>query len=164
MRFYPLLINSFLIIILFTIFIMSKIISKEDLRSLFTKPYGVDAPTKEKWAEFYNENVVFIDPTQETKGLDSYISAQEKLVKRCDDISLMTHSISLDEDCGFIEWTMGLKIMGKEFVYPGTTRLIFSENGLIDEHRDYFDFCGPTFGPIPVLGGFVRWLYSRFVS
>jgi hypothetical protein len=23
---------------------------------------------------------------------------------------------------------------------------------------------GPTFGPVPVLGGFVRWLYGRFVG
>ena len=143
---------------------MPHMISIEDLRGLFTKSYGEDPPTKAKWAEFYNENVTFIDPTQETKGLDSYVKAQEKLIKRCDDVYLETHAISITDNFGFIEWTMGLKIMGKEFIYPGTTRLIFSENGLIQEHRDYFDFCGPTFGPVPILGAFIRWLYSRFVS
>ena len=143
---------------------MAKIISKEDLKELFTKPYGKDAPSLQKWAQFYDIDVKFIDPTQETKGLDSYVAAQEKLVKRCDDVFLETHSISINEDCGFVEWTMGLKIMGKEFIYPGTTRLLFSKNGLIQEHRDYFDFCGPTFGPVPILGPFIRWLYSRFIS
>ncbi len=143
---------------------MSKVISTSDLKKLFTKAYGSDAPTKKDWAEFYNENVVFIDPTQETKGLESYIQAQEKLVKRCDDVYLEPHAISINDDCGFVEWTMGLRIMGKEFIYPGTTRLIFGDNGLIKEHRDYFDFCGPTFGPVPILGQFIRWLYSRFVS
>ena len=68
---------------------------------------------------------IFIDPTQETEGLDSYIKAQEKLVKRCDDVFLETHAISINGNCGFVEWTMGLKIMGKEFIYPGTTRLLF---------------------------------------
>tara|TARA_B100001173_G_C15826551_1_gene478540 strand:+ start:212 stop:643 length:432 start_codon:yes stop_codon:yes gene_type:complete len=143
---------------------MVKTISMEDLKELFTKPYSTSAPSKEKWAEFYNEDVTFIDPTQETKGLDSYVAAQEKLIKRCDDVCLETHAISINADCGFVEWTMGLKIMGKEFIYPGTTRLIFSKNGLIKEHRDYFDFCGPTFGPIPILGPFIRWLYSKFIS
>ena len=143
---------------------MPHTISIEDLRGLFTKSYGENAPSKAKWGEFYNENVTFIDPTQETKGLDSYVEAQEKLVKRCDDVYLETHAISISGNCGFVEWTMGLKIMGKEFIYPGTTRLIFAENGLIQEHRDYFDFCGPTFGPVPILGAFIRWLYSRFVS
>ena len=143
---------------------MSKSISIEDLKSLFNKPYGVNPPTKQKWAEFYNDNVVFIDPTQKTQGLVNYIKAQEKLVNRCDDVYLETHALSINENCGFVEWTMGLKIMGKEFIYPGTTRLIFAENGLIEEHRDYFDFCGPTFGPIPILGQFIRWLYAIFVS
>ena len=46
---------------------MKRVISLEDLRELFTKPYGADAPTKEKWAEFYNDNVIFIDPTQKTE-------------------------------------------------------------------------------------------------
>ena len=143
---------------------MPNIISIEDLKGLFTKSYGENAPTRTKWAEFYNENVVFIDPTQETKGLDAYIDAQEKLMQRCDDIYLETHAISISDNCGFVEWTMGLKIMGKEFIYPGTTRLLFGENGLIKEHRDYFDFCGPTFGPVPILGSFIRWLYRKFVS
>ena len=143
---------------------MPRVISEEDLRTLFTKPYGSDAPTKQKWANFYNENVIFVDPTQETEGLDSYVKAQEKLVKRCEDIFLKTHAISISGNYGFVEWTMGLKIMGKEFIYPGTTRLIFAENGLIQEHRDYFDFCGPTFGPVPILGSFIRWLYSKFVA
>ena len=143
---------------------MYQTISEENLRELFTKTYSQDAPTKAKWAEFYNENVTFIDPTQETEGLDSYIAAQEKLIKRCDDVFLKTHAISISGNNGFVEWTMGLKIMGKEFIYPGTTRLLFAENGLIQEHRDYFDFCGPTFGPVPILGPFIRWLYRKFVS
>ena len=60
---------------------MTKVISIDDLRGLFTKPYGVDAPTKQKWADFYNENVIFVDPTQETEGLDSYIKADDFLQK-----------------------------------------------------------------------------------
>ena len=143
---------------------MSKVISEKDLQNLFNKPYGIDPPSREKWSEFYNENVVFIDPTQKTKGLESYIEVQEKLIRRCDDIFLKSHQVILNSDFGFVEWTMGLKIMGKEFVYQGVTKLIFGKNGLIQEHRDYFDFCGPTFGPVPILGPFIRWLYSKFVS
>jgi hypothetical protein len=49
-------------------------------------------------------------------------------------------------------------------VYPGASRLRFNGEGLIEDHRDYFDFVGPTFGPVPLVGGFVRWLYQRFVG
>ena len=40
-----------------------------------------------------------------------------------------------------------LQIIGNTFIYPRITRVIFSENGLIKEHRDYCGFCGLTFGP-----------------
>ena len=139
-------------------------IGEEELKQLFTKPYGVAAPSRNKWAQYYQEDVLFIDPTQEKYGLDAYIEAQEKLIKRCKDVYLETHFIAINKNVGFIEWTMGLKILNKEFIYPGTTRLIFGNNGKIKEHRDYFDFCGPTFSPVPVLGPFIRWLYSKFAS
>ena len=143
---------------------MNQPISEEELRDLFTKEYGDEPPTIEKWSKFYQDDVIFKDPTQEKIGLVAYIEAQDKLIKRCDDIFLKTHSIAINNDVGFVEWTLGLKIMQKEFIYPGTTKLVFGENGRIKEHRDYFDFCGPTFSPVPILGPFIRWLYSMFVN
>ena len=47
---------------------------------------------------------------------------------------------------------MGLKIKGIEFIYPGVSRLEIDVDGKVINHRDYFDFIGPTFGPVPVLG------------
>ena len=85
-------------------------------------------------------------------------------MQRCDDVFLETESVAINNDVAFVEWRMGLKIKGIEFIYPGATRLRFDSTGKILHHRDYFDFIGPTFGPVPVLGGFVRWLYKRFVS
>ena len=80
------------------------------------------------------------------------------------DASITVRPASIDGPIGFVEWEMGLKIKGIEFVYPGATRLRFNADGKIIDHRDYFDFVGPTFGPVPVVGGFVRWLYQRFVT
>ena len=42
------------------------------LRELFTKPYGMAAPTEEQWRELYDENVRFKDPTQERQGIKAY--------------------------------------------------------------------------------------------
>ena len=141
-----------------------KQISEKELELLFNKPYGADGPTKEIWEKYYQNDVTFIDPTQEKYGLDAYIDAQEKLIKRCSDIYLESHFIAIHNQVAFIEWTLGLKILNKEFIYPGITRLKFGEEGKIQEHRDYFDFCGPTFKPVPILGNFIQWLYKIFVS
>ena len=143
---------------------MDRNITEGELQKLFTKPYGGEAPSKDIWAYYYEDDVLFIDPTQEKHGLDAYIKTQENLIKRCKDVYLETHAVAINQNIGFVEWTMGLKILNKEFIYPGTTRLIFSESGKIKEHRDYFDFCGPTFTPIPVLGSLIKRLYSIFVN
>ena len=139
-------------------------LDSESLRILFTKPYGQTGPTAEQWKAVYAEDVVFIDPTQEKRGVESYIRAQDGLMQRCDDDFLETESVAINNDVAFVEWRMGLKIKGIEFIYPGATRLRFDGAGKIVHHRDYFDFVGPTFEPVPVVGGFVRWLYKRFVS
>ncbi len=134
------------------------------LKALFTKPYGAPFPSEAQWLEAYAEDVHFSDPTQERHGIKAYLAAQEGLIKRCDDIYLLPGAIAIDGDRAFVEWEMGLKIKGIEFIYPGTTRLIFNQEAKICDHRDYFDFIGPTFEPVPVVGNFVRWLYKRFVD
>ena len=138
--------------------------NEEKIKLLFTKSYGQSGPTPDQWKAIYAKNVHFIDPTQERHGIDAYILAQTNLIQRCDDVYLKHHAIALNNDVAFIEWTMGLKIKGIEFIYPGATRMTFGIDGKIIEHHDYFDFIGPTFGPVPILGNFVRWLYKRFVA
>lgn len=85
-------------------------------------------------------------------------------MQRCDDVFLETKTVAVNGQTAFVEWRMGLKIKGIEFIYPGATRLSFNPDGKIGDHRDYFDFVGPTFAPVPVIGGLVRWVYQRFVA
>jgi hypothetical protein len=139
-------------------------VDADTLRALFTKPYGAPAPSEAQWRALYADEVHFQDPTQEQHGIAAYLKAQEGLIQRCDDVYLTPGAIAFGQGCAFVEWEMGLKIKGIEFIYPGATRLVLNDAGLIVDHRDYFDFVGPTFGPVPLLGGFVRWLYKRFVA
>ena len=64
-------------------------VDAERLRSLFTKPYGMAAPTEAQWRELYDENVHFQDPTQERRGIKAYIEAQDGLMRRCDDVYII---------------------------------------------------------------------------
>jgi len=93
-------------------------LTEESLRALFTKPYGVAGPAAEQWRAVYDESVYFQDPTQEKRGIDAYIQAQEGLMRRCDDVFLEPVAVALSGDTAFVEWTMGLKIKGLEFVIP----------------------------------------------
>ena len=134
------------------------------LRQLFTNPYGVDAPDEQQWRDVYAADVQFEDPTQKRAGIGAFIKAQQDLVERCDDVFLEAGAVVITGGQAFVEWRMGLKIKWIEFIYPGVTRLQLGADGRIEDHRDYFDFVGPTFEPVPVVGGFVRWMYRRFVA
>jgi len=134
------------------------------LCQLFTKPYGVAAPDEQQWRDLYAADVQFEDPTQKRTGIDAFIKAQQDLVERCDDVFLEAGAVAITGSQAFVEWRMGLKIKGIEFIYPGVTRLQIGSDGRIMDHRDYFDFVGPTFEPVPVIGGLVRWIYRRFVA
>ena len=82
------------------------LIQEKELKKFFNLSYGEKAPSREEWESLYNTNVKFIDPTQEKSGIDAYIKAQEGLIKRCDDIYLESHSIAINKNIEFVEWTM----------------------------------------------------------
>ena len=92
------------------------LIQKKELKKFFNLAYGEKAPSREEWEPFYNKKVKFIDPTQEKNGIDAYIKAQDGLIKRCDDIFLESHSIAINKNIAFVEWTMGLNIRGRGFL------------------------------------------------
>ena len=92
------------------------LIKEKELKKFFNLSYGEKAPSRAEWESLYNKHVKFRDPTQEKHGIDAYIQAQDGLIKRCDDVYLKSHSIAINKSIAFIEWTMGLKIKGVEFL------------------------------------------------
>ena len=58
------------------------LIKEKELKKFFNLSYGEKAPSREEWESLYNQQVKFIDPTQEKNGIDAYIKAQDGLIKR----------------------------------------------------------------------------------
>ena len=69
------------------------LLNADQIRALFTKPYGTPGPTAAQWKAVYADDVHFTDPTQERQGVDAYILAQDGLMQRCDDVFLETESV-----------------------------------------------------------------------
>ena len=53
------------------------LIQEKELKKFFNLSYGEKAPSREEWESLYNQQVKFIDPTQEKIGIDAYIKAQD---------------------------------------------------------------------------------------
>ena len=78
------------------------LIKETELKRFFNLSYGDNAPSREEWEPLYNQNVKFIDPTQEKSCIDAYIKAQDGLIKRCDYRYLEKHAIAFSKDAGFL--------------------------------------------------------------
>ena len=48
------------------------LLNADQIRALFTKPYGTPGPTAAQWKAVYADDVHFTDPTQERQGVDAY--------------------------------------------------------------------------------------------
>ena len=73
-----------------------------------------------------------------------------RLVERCEQLTMDISSISMNENEVFIEWTM-VMIFKKFPSTPmyGCTKLTFGEDNRFIRQRDYFDLWGDIFNGIP---------------
>ena len=67
--------------------------NEAQIKQLFTKAYGQPGPTPDQWKAVYADNVHFIDPTQERRGIDAYILAHQKSTPNWIDVELFSSGV-----------------------------------------------------------------------
>jgi steroid Delta-isomerase len=83
--------------------------------------------------------MVFRDPIQEVRGLDAFLAMNRRLLDRMRRLEWSVVSACGDESEAFLEWTMhGAPKMGPAVELSGVTR-VRARDGLIVDHRDYWD-------------------------
>lgn len=111
--------------------------------------------------EFYAEDIHFVDPIGELKGIGPMIDYYKNLYANVIEIRFDIHKETEDGNEKFATWTMHLKHKkvndGKEIVLDGVSHVRF-ENGKAVYHRDYFDPGPMIYEHVPVLGGLFRWV------
>jgi limonene-1,2-epoxide hydrolase len=142
-----------------------KPITKELILELWTKTYNRDG--KPDWSHlfpYYDENIIFEDSIQRINGIEDFKGMCQRLVKRCEKLSMEILSIVKESQDVFFQWKM-LMEFGK---YPSTplygcTKLTIGENNRIIYQRDYFDMWGDIFNNIPWFHRpYRKFLHKRF--
>lgn len=114
----------------------------------------------------YSENIRFSDPAHSLKGLPALRDYFAELYANVDQISFEFSSPRISDNQVFVQWVMRLRHprlnRGGEVEVPGISCLHFAENGLVDEHRDYFDLGVLLYEQLPLLGPLVRAVKRRF--
>jgi hypothetical protein len=118
--------------------------------------------------DVYAKDIQFCDPVRRFNSLQdlkAYMAAQYKHVISCRFESVVsTHEKSLS----LIEWNMFLRHkvlnLGQEIKISGVSIVRMNDDGLISEHRDYFDVSRFLLKSVPGVGAITEAIKRTFAS
>jgi hypothetical protein len=112
--------------------------------------------------ELYHEQVQFTDPMQSLVGIDPFVEANRRLLKRAKSLSINLGTITEQDGHLFAVWTMAFEPpVGPVWTIEGATHASIRD-GLIVYQRDYWDLLSSATDTLPGLGMVYRRLVALF--
>lgn len=112
---------------------------------------------------FYHVNARFKDPFNEVTGVGAIMQIFDHMFDTTEAPRFMMMDRIVQDHQAFVTWTFEFKLKGKSYSVVGGSHLKFDEQGLVIDHRDYWDAAEELFQKLPVIGGPIRWLRRQFV-
>ena len=116
-------------------------------------------------AQLYDGNARFVDPFNDVYGLPAIEAIFNHMFVALDNLRfVVTGQVVQGSQC-FLLWDFHFRF--KRFdtqtvqTIRGTSHLVFSEEGLVTLHRDYWDAAQELYEKLPLVGGLMRWLKKR---
>jgi hypothetical protein len=107
---------------------------------------------------YYHPRVRFRDPIQALEGREAFIEMSKRLARRCSELRAHVNDAVQTGNIIMLQWTMEMKLGPTPLTrIEGVTKLTLDEQGLVTEHRDYFDLWGDSLGSTPGIGKLYRW-------
>ena len=136
---------------------------------MFLETYQkLNADNLSELGNLYTEDIRFIDPAHEIRGLVRLTEYFEKLYLNIGSITFNFSDQLRQGTEGYVQWQMSLTHprlkKGKVVVVPGATYLRFVDSGKVCLHRDYFDLGAMLYEQLPVLGGIISAIKRRLGS
>ena len=135
----------------------------EEIESLFN---NFNKDTLNLADDFYDPDVVFLDPIVELRGRDSLKAYYADMYKNVTSIRFDFFGGVEKDDEAVVFWTMEVRAEGfkggEPVLLDGTSHIKFGgESGKAVYHRDYFDMGAFVYENIPVLGSIVRYVKKK---
>jgi ketosteroid isomerase-like protein len=116
-------------------------------------------------ARFYAADARFKDPFNAVVGIAAIQRIFEHMFTQLEQPRfVVTQTVVQGAQC-FMTWEFlfGFKTFkrGAPQVILGTSHLVFSEQGLVTLHRDYWDAAEELYEKLPLVGALMRWLKRR---
>jgi hypothetical protein len=111
--------------------------------------------------QIYAFDARFRDPFNRVRGSDSILLVYQHMFEQlvAPRFVIVTKLIQGPE--AFMTWQFLFKLRDKTYVIEGGTHFLLNDQGLIAEHRDYWDAAQELYEKIPLLGAVLRGLRRR---
>ena len=113
----------------------------------------------------YAPQARFVDPFNDVQGLASIEHIFQHMFVALDEPRFVVTTQVLQGQQCFLTWDFHFRFKRFQTTTPqtirGATHLVFSEEGLVTLHRDYWDAAQELYEKLPVVGGLMRWLKRR---
>lgn len=136
-------------------------LTPERIREIFsTSPF--DEAAVDRVAPYYADDAVFSDPIQTLHGRDAFVEMNKRLLERVRELRFDVRALVADDEHILLVWTMhvAMKTPAKVLSIDGVTHCRLRD-GLIVEHRDYWDLVGSIMDATPIAGDIYRWFVSK---
>jgi hypothetical protein len=114
---------------------------------------------------YYAADARFKDPFNDVRGVPAIAQIFGHMFQRLEQPRfVVTEQLVQGAQCFMCwEFRFGFKSLPKAGpqVILGASHLVFSEQGLVTLHRDYWDAAEELYEKLPLLGGLMRWLKRR---
>ncbi len=141
-------------------------ISESALEHFFNTYQRLNRDNLDLLSGIYSEDIRFSDPAHSLNGLSALRDYFAELYANVEQIRFDFSPPRISDDQVFVQWVMHLRHprlnRGGVVEVPGISCLHFAENGLVDDHRDYFDLGLLLYEQLPLLGPLVRAVKRRF--
>lgn len=119
----------------------------------------------ENFRELASTNIHFRDPLEDAKGIDATLAYMHKWFINLDDLRFQFKETAVSGRHAFVHWRMIFrvkKIPKKLWELDGVSKIIFNEEGKIEDQIDYWD-SSPLLESFPILGkvvSLIKKIYS----
>ncbi len=125
----------------------------------------LDASNLDRLGELYSDDILFRDPLHEVHGLAALQAYFAALYANVNELRFEFHGIEQSAmDAGYLRWTMRYRhprLRGGELIAVEGCSYLRWRDGMVCQHRDYFDAGALLYEHVPVLGTLIGWLKRR---
>jgi hypothetical protein len=112
--------------------------------------------------KYYADDARFKDPFNEVKGVKAIQAIFDHMFATTQYPKFVFEEVIEQESKTFLTWEFHFGLRGKSYAVKGGSMLTFNVQGLIVDHRDYWDAAEELWEKLPIIGVLVGWLRRQF--